>query len=383
MATTAMNSQILVAGSTGSAWAGNSFGGYDFAAVLLNTSTPASDVPTPVPTQASVPSFHPSHAPTAFNGMTHPSEQPSPPTPLRIPSAESAPLPTQMTDGEQSNTTTVVATVSGVLGLIGMVTAGWLCRKRARVRRDAPVEHVPHPIWPRTQVVQPHESQPKGVAQPDIISSLPAVQKQASQEETSTPTKVDTMPNVAGVEKGNTAKALPQVVDASDQRCSEIVDERGQTGNPSSADALASRRSEPMLHDTRGGVHNVPESGDSQNVLVGGSQHRVRDISVAQAVIAAAHELARMSQIPGVAEVAGLVVVLVNMVTDSSDIIGVADNVIKRCRTVMFLLQRASSFLKQVGGSTSGVVSIVVATVYWSFLWNHVRVVLPSETTIP
>lgn len=373
MATTAMNSQILVSGSTRSAWAGNSFGGYDFAAVLLDTSTPAIDVPTPLPSQASAPSFHPPQAPTAFNGTTQPSEQPSPPTPLRLPSADSAferatPLPTQMTGGGRSNTTTVVATVSGVLGLIGMVAAGWLCRQRALMRRDAPVDHVPHSIGPRTQVVQSHPSQPRGVAQPDKHSSSPAAQKQAVQKKASTPTKTDTMPYVAGVEKGNTAKALPQVVDASDQRCSEIVDGRGQRGNPSSADALASRRSGPMLLDTEGGVHNVSESAESQNVLIGGGRHRVRDISVARAVIAAAHELARMSQIPGVAEVAGFVVVLMNMVTDGSDIIGVADNMIKRCRTVMFLLQRASSLLKQVGGCTSGVVSIVVAKVYWIFL---------------
>ena len=57
-----------------------------------------------------------------------------------------------------------------------------------------------------------------------------------------------------------------------------------------------------------------------------------------------------MTQFPGVADLAGLVIILIGMLTDKSDIIGGADNMIKRCRSLMFLLQRAANVLEEVRG---------------------------------
>ena len=63
-----------------------------------------------------------------------------------------------------------------------------------------------------------------------------------------------------------------------------------------------------------------------------------------------------MSQIPGIAEVAGLVIVLMNIVTDSSNINVAGDNLVKRCRALLLLLQRAGSVLDEVGGNVSSCV---------------------------
>lgn len=45
-------------------------------------------------------------------------------------------------------------------------------------------------------------------------------------------------------------------------------------------------------------------------------------------MLGAAQELGQMSKYPGVTELVGLVIVLINMVSDKYDIIGVADNIL-------------------------------------------------------
>lgn len=77
-------------------------------------------------------------------------------------------------------------------------------------------------------------------------------------------------------------------------------------------------------------------------------------IGVGNAVVAAAQELARMTQVPGVAEAAGLVIVLMNLVTDSSNITGTVIHMVKRCRSVMVLLRRAASVLEEVRIDVTG-----------------------------
>ena len=97
------------------------------------------------------------------------------------------------------------------------------------------------------------------------------------------------------------------------------------------------------------GVQNVTtESGASGAVSVGGSRATVRGMGVRHAVIAAVQELARMSPIPGVAEAAGWVIILMKLATDSSNNMGTAGHMVKRSRSFMGLLRRAASVLKEV-----------------------------------
>lgn len=183
-------------------------------------------------------------------------------------------------------------------------------------------------------------------------------QKQTTVKEASKRTAVDNISNGPVVDVPNTASAWPQVHHPNDGTVGAIKDDQNHEGHSSTSDQIR-RRSQVPPSDDGGSRHANPASGESENVSLRGEQD-VRGISVTQAVLEAAQELARMSQIPGVAEVAGFVIILVNMVTDSSDLTGIADGMIKRCRTVMILLQRAASLLNEVGRSTSGAVGIVV-----------------------
>ena len=133
------------------------------------------------------------------------------------------------------------------------------------------------------------------------------------------------------------------------------VEDDIQHMHPSSLVARKYESSELSTLEYRESPRDVPVSGRSGNEAVVSSSDPVHGMGVPRAVIQAAQELALVSKIPVVAEVAGLVVVLINLATDRSELIGAADNMAKRCRTVLFLLHRATSVLKKVGGAVSGV----------------------------
>ena len=98
----------------------------------------------------------------------------------------------------------------------------------------------------------------------------------------------------------------------------------------------------------------IEESGTSGTVAFDGSRTAARGIGVGHAVMAAAQELAQMSQIPGIPEAARLVIILMNLLTDSSNIMGTADHMVKRCRSLMVLLRRAASLLEEVRVGVAG-----------------------------
>ena len=110
----------------------------------------------------------------------------------------------------------------------------------------------------------------------------------------------------------------------------------------------------------------VAESGDGGMSPSDSCRNPARGLSVAQAVIDAAQELATMCTVPGVAEVAGLVIVLMNLLEDSSNTMGAGENMVKRCRSVLLLVQRAAGVLGEVGCSLScawqGVLSATISS---------------------
>lgn len=71
-------------------------------------------------------------------------------------------------------------------------------------------------------------------------------------------------------------------------------------------------------------------------------------IGLGQAVGDAAHELARNCHIPGVSEAAAAVAILVNMVTDNRDTKNGTEASLRRCRSIVMMLQRAAKVLGKV-----------------------------------
>lgn len=71
-------------------------------------------------------------------------------------------------------------------------------------------------------------------------------------------------------------------------------------------------------------------------------------LDVVEAVVEAAHVLAGHSAIPGVSEAATLVSMLVRLVTDHRDGISEVEWRVKRCRSIIFMLERASKVLGKV-----------------------------------
>lgn len=71
-------------------------------------------------------------------------------------------------------------------------------------------------------------------------------------------------------------------------------------------------------------------------------------VDVVDAVVEAAHCLASHSAIPGVSEAARLVSILVNLVTDYRDCTSEVQWRVKRCRSIIFMLERAGEVLGKV-----------------------------------
>lgn len=71
-------------------------------------------------------------------------------------------------------------------------------------------------------------------------------------------------------------------------------------------------------------------------------------VGLGQAVGDAAHELARNCHIPGVSEAAAAVAILVNLVTDNRDTKNCTEASLRRCRSIVMMLQRAAKVLGKV-----------------------------------
>ena len=391
----------MLVGATTGAWAGDNAGGYDFVGVSLDVGSPTSASLRPVPTQAPEPGASPSPAPTdVVNESMQPStpgsvatqaptrdtyapssrptlspslaadevplspmsEATSTPTPNTDEplSMRPTPSPTLPADGGGLNTTTTVAVVFGALCFIGMVGAGWLCRRQARKRKDAAGSDVWYLRNPaddpdlhfspaRIQgVPSPRGDTPQYEQHEDGYPSPPLQHKRAVTEATSLASS-GIVPTVPGVHVGSATSASLQLSEPWG-KVVEIGGERGShEGHPPSIVAAPMKGiAERSSNDDEEALNVLQESDEGRNRSNGRCRKPIRDVGVVEAVIRAAQDLARMSQIPGVAEASGLVIVLMNMVTDSSDIVGEADSMVKRCRTVMLLLQRATGVFVEV-----------------------------------
>lgn len=340
---------MLLAGSSSGEWAEDNAGGsFDFAAILLDTTALPSAVPTPVPTVAGNTATLPSLAPTPSFGTTQPPVQPSaanptftpnPDTPLSMPT--SAPIPTT---GENGGNTTMIYVIVGVSLLIGVVvTLGLLWLRRHRKLRHDGVDAVTQSIVPRRHVVP---STTRDTPPDEDVPASSDVQTRADVNEYIAPTSFDTIVEVSDIVEGNAA--LLQLNGESGQAEGESEVDSGHDGHQPSVSPVANRHAQLSAIQDEADGYDVPWSVGSANVSMDGIREPVHGVGVVRAVIEAAEGLARVSQFPGVSDVVGSVIVLVHMVTARSDLLRVADNMVKRCRTLVLLLQRASSVLGKV-----------------------------------
>lgn len=92
-----------------------------------------------------------------------------------------------------------------------------------------------------------------------------------------------------------------------------------------------------------------PVASDSGAPSTASSRRTSSGVGYSQAVVAAAQELAQHCQIPGVSEAATVVSILVRLVSDHQDDLGRGDAKVKRCRSIVMMLERAAKVLGKVG----------------------------------
>lgn len=104
-----------------------------------------------------------------------------------------------------------------------------------------------------------------------------------------------------------------------------------------------------------------------------GRQNSAGDIGLGNAVLAAAQELARHCQIPGVSEAAAAVCIMANMVTDSRENDRASESRLRQCRTIVLALKRAAKVAEKVSGR-----HFVCSKILVSFEPGEDSVVAPS-----
>ena len=99
-------------------------------------------------------------------------------------------------------------------------------------------------------------------------------------------------------------------------------------------------------------------------LVIDGHEKRSTDIGMGRAVFESAKELANSSQIPGVSELATVVSILVNLLVDNKGNKNSTDASIRRCRSLITLLKRATEFLGRGSETTVKAELVLIQDVY-------------------
>ena len=386
IASAGFGTEILVAGYTTGVWSENNIGQTDFVAALLDTGTLASASPTPFQSQSPHLSSFPSVAPTTLSATTNaptpamsqslvpthfietttptgrgPMQAPMqhPGTPEQIPT--SSPTTAADGDGLTLQSTVMVAVLSGVLFSIGVVCALWLHRKSSRIREAAAdsgfgeLGHVAndpdlHSIAAPSRSMLTRQSH---LPRKEESSRSFATEREQSTTQAASLTSLAATPCVPDVQGQRGTTTSHRRGDSCPREVREGGVERNHERQTNQLTATIKVVEQPAIGGAEA-VHDIPEVTEGGNVPTGGSRAPTRGLGVAQAVMGAARELTRMSQIPGVADVAGLVIILMNLVMDNSEIAGTGDYMVRRCHSVLLLLQRAVGVLGEVSGHAPG-----------------------------
>ncbi|CAM9813426.1 unnamed protein product, partial [Ectocarpus sp. 6 AP-2014] len=372
--------RMVMVGSINGSWGGEpNLGFEDFLVVLLNTSTlDTSTPPTTSPTVALSP------APATPAHASPPSD-----TPVELPAPPLAPsggnsstvdsLDVLSGDESAPSPTPIVAgAVSAVAAAIFIALAIWYKRwQRARSMKTGSVvppisndnnfehgregdnqqgakQHAP-------AVVHGGNNQPPHMRKP--IEVMAGVEGMAVTSEAapggsasrSTEQAAQTRMNTRGV-------ALPCVVEEAISADQSLTTTNSSTTLPGErADTTAvSRKGTPHFADDHILASGKGETSqtDSRRASV------VTSVGVGQAVLVLAQELAHHCQVPGVSEVATLVSLLVNLVTDSCDNSGGSDGRLRQCRSIIVLLNRADKVARNGENTTGEVTRMLIEDVH-------------------
>lgn len=353
-------------------WVTSNLGEADFAAFVLDTGSIATPAPTSVPihTQAPDTEASPSFSPAPVAGETQPSERTHTQAPTEntdTPLSRTKSSPTPVIDGDPFNVTLMVAGLCGVVFLVVVVCAGWLCRRRFRRREEGTASPVIPDARSRGDGADSNSSHVLALFSEGLPSRRSVWPQRERGYSVSQSQQKGAATKATSLAPFGTSPGLPDDGEGKSVEVSLQPDDSwrqvgGETGNGGNTGELQPSISVPT-RDGAGAeqpadVGDAPsptaESSEGRTLPIGGCRKKVRGVRVASAVLEVAHELAELSPFPGVKEVARVVIILVNLVTDKSDMNGAADNTVKRCASVMRLLQLAARVFEKVSRVGSG-----------------------------
>lgn len=397
--------QIVVAGSTTGSLTMENAGGNDVAAFFLDVGPSASASSALTPKETPEPPPSPSLTPTSFGGTTqqpeqvpamasptdsanrpwvtptpsqaitpyqnHPGARPeattAPSTSTDVPFSRETRSPGGVDTDASLKTSTIVAVVCSAFFLVGVCGAGLVYRRRARKRGDPATLDAGHLGHQADETCSTAVARSGGAmfTQPKALPirnkrwpSPPCLEKRSATEDTGKTSIVNPTNETTNSKRTVGGISLDPAVGHQDE-IGNFVDKGSADGHPYSVAPSTKWPAECLPSHDRHVVDDMPDSGERESADIGDNRKPSFAIGVAPAVLGVAQELARMSQMPGVTEVAGLVIVLMNLVMDSSEVVRDADSMVKRCRSVLGLLQRADDVLQQVSCAESCVVRII------------------------
>lgn len=261
------------------------------------------------------------------------------------------------TDGAPNITTGIVIVVvlSCILCLIGAVAGGRLYRRYSRQHNDHTVSHsVPDAgfVGQRSEVSFSHVGYSSGDISPSRISRSPPNEGDSRLDNAQ---ERETVPRaVSSVLIGVAAPFTPNAEEANAAGVSTPVNNASRgVGRTKANDGSHQEQTPP----SSGSIVALPVSTVAEANGSGVSTDDSRPnpassgLGIRHAVISAAEEVSLVSQIPGVAEVAKLVIVLMNLLKDHAELTSAGESTVKRCRSVLLLVKRAADVLDEVGVS--------------------------------
>ncbi|CAM9308013.1 unnamed protein product, partial [Laminaria digitata] len=343
------------------------------------TLSPVATVATVVPSSSRtlspaakrVPSSAPALSPTATPATRAPS-------PVSAPAASPPAIPASPPSSTStSNSTPVVAGVASAVVAAALIGLGLCFWKRQRGKKKAidrqtplpvvvadrgngsraPHHHssLPLPLYPHTLVaVVGTDGGGGGVVSPSPAALAGEV-------------RAKTAPSTHTGKDGGAAAVAVAEGDADEGEEKISLDVRTSTTNTSTGE-----RGELTPGCREGGVpgalvvDNEPKFPSEEDEASSSTGRRgfSGDLGLGHAVAEAAQELVRNCNIPGVTEVAAAVSILANLVTDNRDNTKSAEASLKRCRSIVMLLQRAARVLGKAGDTHGEAERVLMAEVH-------------------
>lgn len=341
---------MVLAGWASDNWAATNVGELDFLAVMLGTDT----VGTPAPTNPTLP-----HTVTTTPAPTvtwSPAPAPNPP------GTTHSPVSTPIIAG--------VASATAAVGVIAAVACLW--RRRKEKLRTAEHLHSPPATKGLEKCNQVQEPQSDPHPDPDPVTRdmppPPPPHQHRHVPPPPLPTPAASSEVAAGSQRAP-ASFLSSAGGVTSRGASCLLDGGDRAAEPDSAVtafttvASTEENTDPppfaaeidvmgaANHSGRfrgGDAHNRSHAGTS----AGTSRAASNRMGVSEAVLEAAQDLAQRSQILGVSEAATLVSILVKLVTDKRGNIAGVEWRVKRCRSIIIILQRAEKLLGKVSQRT-------------------------------